>query len=163
MKQTIQALKTAIVLLLVQLLCWQTCFGQVDQWEQVKLIGDGKKVSVKLHSGETVNGRAEGWTVDGLRVRQGKNEITALAKSDIAQVSAVTGMSRGRKALIGFMVGGVVGVTTMAIDCAGHSPGSVCGKGSDKPVVFALVGAIGALIAFLFPQHKRVIYTAPAR
>jgi hypothetical protein len=101
--------------------------------------------------------------VAGLRVRQGKNEITPLAKSDIGQVSAVTGMSRGRKALIGFLVGGVAGVTTMAIDCAGHSAGSECGKGSDKPVVFALVGAIGALIASLFPQHKRVIYATPAR
>jgi len=55
-------MKNAVVILLVNLLCWQVCFAQVDPWERVKLIEPGKKVSVKLLSGRTVNGRMEAWS-----------------------------------------------------------------------------------------------------
>jgi len=63
------AVKNAVVILLVNLLCWQVCFAQVDAWERVKLIEPGKKVSIKLLSGQTVNGRMETWSADGRRPR----------------------------------------------------------------------------------------------
>jgi hypothetical protein len=160
MKQIIRILKSAVTLILAGMLSWQTCFAQVDPWERVKLVEPGKKLSVKLHSGKSVNGKMETWSADGVAVRQGKDRVVQVAKSDVAQVEMVSGLSRGRKALIAFLVAGGTGVTAMAIDCAGHRSGEVCGKGGDGVAVFALTGGFAALIASLFPQHKEVIYTA---
>ena len=161
MRLRMTAVKNAVVILLVNLLCWQVCFAQVDPWERVKLIEPGKKVSVKLLSGQTVNGRMEAWSADGLSVRQGKDKLLPLAQPTIAQVAMVTGMSRGRKALYaGVITGGITGGLTAAA-CA--SSYSYC----DFPAVgiFAIVagfwGGVAAGIAALFPPHKEVIYTAP--
>jgi hypothetical protein len=158
-----KALRNTLALMLVALLFQQTILAQLDSWEQVKQIKTGKKVQVRLFSGKTVNSKMEAWSADGLTVRQRDQAgSVTLAKSDVAEIVAL-GMSRRHKALIGFLVGGGGGVTTMAIDCAGHAPkGEICGRGSDGPVVFALVGGIGALVGSLFPQNKKVIYRAPA-
>ncbi len=156
----LKLIRNAMVLVLVNLLGWQLCLAQVDPWERIKLIEPGKKVQVKLHSGQNVNGKMEAWNTDGLSVRQGKDRVVQAAKSDVAKVAMVGGMSRGRKAaLAGGIVGGALG-GLMAAACA--SPNSNC----DVPpaLMFAsgaiLFGGIAAGIAAIFPQHKEVIYTA---
>jgi len=159
MRHTTKTLRNALALLLVALLYQQTCLAQVDPWERVKLIEDGKKVQVKLLSGVTVNGKMEGWSTDGLSVRQGKNRVVPVAKADIAQVAMVGGMSRGRKALwAGGIVGGGLGGVLVA--------GCASSGGCDVPLaaLFAgsvlLYGGVAAGIAALFPQHREVIYRA---
>ncbi len=161
MKQPTQVLKTAVVFLLAQLLCWQTCFGQVDPWERVKLIEQGKKVAVKLQSGKTLNGKMEAWSPEGMTVRQGEDKVAPFAKSDIAQVSLVAGMSRGRMAKDAFLItGGITGGVTGAV-CAssGCSAKGVIISGALAAVV---LGGVAACISSLFPPHKEVIYTSAA-
>ena len=160
MKRAIGFLNNTFTLLMVALLYHQTCLAQVDPWERVKLIEQGKNVSVKLHSGKTVSGKIESWSTDGLSVRQGKDKVTPLAKSDVAQVALVTGMSRGRKAAYGFMIGGAAGAGIGGAAAAGNGggccdvpPGALVGG------MALLVGGIAAGIAAAFPQHKEVIYT----
>jgi len=72
--------------------------AQVNPWERLSLIEEGKRVAVKLHSGKTVNGRIRKWSPGGLVVLQGENRPVQLAKSDIAQVALVAGRSRAEKA-----------------------------------------------------------------
>jgi hypothetical protein len=160
MRHTMKALRNTLALMLVALVYQQTCLAQVDPWERVKLIEEGRKVQVKLLSGKTLNGKMEAWSTDGLSIRQGKDKrVVPVAKSDVTQVAFVTGMSRGRKAAYaGVITGGVLGGLTL-LACAKSDcdipPAAV-------PVILGFYGGIAAGIAALFPQHKEVIYAAPA-
>ena len=160
MKRTIGRLNHVIALLLAALLYQPASLAQVDPWERIKLIEPGKKVSVKLHSGRAVNGRMESWSADGLSVRKGKDHVAAVAKSDVAQVAMVTGMSRKRKALYaGLITGGILGGLAGAA-CA--SGGCEVDPAFVVPVVAGFWAGVAAGIAALFPQPKEVIYTAPS-
>ena len=158
MKPTMRVLNNAVVLLLVALLYHQTCLAQVEPWERVKLIEPGKNVNVKLHSGKTVRGRMASWNPDELTVRQGKDKVVPVAKSDVAKVALVIGRSRKRKAayaglITGGIMGGLVGVACVREGCGGNVVGIGLGA--------AFGGAlIAAGITALFPQHNEVIYTA---
>ena len=158
MKRTKTALNHAAALLLAALFYQQTCLAQIDPWERIKLIDQGKQVNVKLHSGKTVKGRMESWDADGIGVRQGKDKVVPVAKSDVAQVAMVGGLSRGRKAAYAFLIaggitGGLMGAACSASDC----DVSVAAMAASSAVC---VGGIAAGIAALFPQHKEVIYQA---
>jgi hypothetical protein len=160
MKRTMGVFNNAFALLLMALLYHQTGQAQVDPWERIKLIEQGKNVSVKLHSGQTVKGRMESWSADGLGVRQGKGKVAPVAKSDVAQVAMVTGMSRGRKATYaGLIAGGIMGGLTGAA-CA--SAGCDADPAFVVPVVAGFWGGVAAGIAALFPPHQEVIYTTEA-
>jgi hypothetical protein len=158
MKRTRTALKNAAALVLAALLYQQTSLAQVDPWERIKLIDQGKKVNVKLHSGRTVNGRMESWDTGGLGVRQGKDKVVPVAKSDVAQVAMVGGLSRARKAayaglIAGGITGGLMGAACSSSDCDVSVPAMAASAA-------VVVGGIAAGIAALFPQHKEVIYQA---
>ena len=58
MKRAIGFLSNTFTLLMVALLYHQTCLAQVDPWERVKLIEQGKNVTVKLHSSKTTTCRS---------------------------------------------------------------------------------------------------------
>jgi hypothetical protein len=161
MKERTQMLKRALVFLLAELFAWQVCLAQVDPWERVKLIEQGKKVQVKLHSGKNVNGKMEAWSTEGLSIRQGKDRAVPVAKSDVAQVAMVSGLSRGRKAGYAFLITGgtIAGLTYAACSSSG------CEEPYAAFAALGLAGFFGAIaagIAALFPQHKEVIYTVAA-
>jgi len=160
MRHMMNALRNALALMLVALVYQQTCVAQVDPRERVKLIEDGKKVQVKLLAGKTLNGTMEGWSTDGLSVRQGKDKVVPVAKADVAQVAMVSGMSRKRKAAwAGATVGGGLGGVAAAA-CA--SAGCEIPPAAMFAAGVLIYGGIAAGIAALFPQHKEVIYAAPA-
>ena len=69
---TLQMLRRTLGLLLVGLPSGQLCFAQAGEWQRLKLIQTGKKVSVKLRSGRAVDGKTEGWTGEWLGVLPGK-------------------------------------------------------------------------------------------
>ncbi len=155
-------MQNAVLLSLAALLPGGVCFAQVEPWERVRLIEEGKNVSVTLHSGAKVNGKMQAWNPDGMSVRRGK-KVIAVEKTEVARVEFVTGMSRGRRAAwAGGITGGII---------AGLS-GAVCGAYHCHPSAGAVVAANGAIygaaaagIAALFPPHKETIYNAlsPAR
>ena len=158
MKRTKTALNHAAALLLAALLYQQASLAQVDPWERIKLIDQGKQVNVKLHSGQTVKGRMESWDPDGIGVRQGKDKVVPVAKSDVKQVAMVGGWSRARKAayaglIAGGITGGLMGAACSSSDCDVSVPAMAASAA-------VVVGCIAAGIAALFPQHKEVIYQA---
>ena len=158
MRHTMKALRNTLALMLVALLYHETCLAQVDPWERVKLIEEGKKVQVKLLSGKTLNGTMEAWSTDGLSIRQGKDKLVPVAKADVTQVAFVTGMSRGRKAAwAGGITGGVVGGLFVAACLPENCDSELAAL---AVLVTAFWAAVAAGIAALFPQHKEVIYTA---
>jgi hypothetical protein len=137
------------------------CFAQVDPWERVKLIEPGKKVTITLSANKSISGRIQSWSPDGLVLIQGKDKVTHLAKTEIAKVALLAGMSRGRRALWAGLIGGGAGAGIFGGLCAGNydcdaSPAAVAAAGG------IWVGGIAAGVAALIPQHKEVIYTAPA-
>ena len=157
MTQPIRTLKIAVTLILAGLLSWQTCFAQDDPWDRVKLVEPGKKLAVKLRSGRSVNGKMEAWSTDGVAVRQGKDRVVQVKKSDVAQVSLVMGRSRGRKAaLAGLLTGGILGGFTGVACAAGSNcdvpPGAIAAGGA------LFFGGIAAGIAALFPPNKEAIF-----
>lgn len=155
-----KTLRYALALLLMALLYQQTCLAQVDPWERVKLIENGKKVQVKLHSGKTLNGKMEEWSTDGLAVRQGKNKVVPVAKADVEQVAMVSGMSRKRKFAWGAGITGGVYSGLLGGACAASRG---CELDIPPGVLVAGIASLSAMvggIAALFPQHKEVIYRA---
>jgi hypothetical protein len=158
MKRTTTALKNAVALLLAALLYNPTALAQVDPWERIKLIEQGKKVNVKLHSGRSINGRMESWAADELGVRQGKDKVVTVAKSEVAQVAMVGGLSRARKAGYAFLVGGGIMGGLMAAACSANSSNCDVNVAAMSAASAVFVGGISAGIAALFPQHKEVIY-----
>ena len=160
MERIQRAVNHAVALLLAALLCGQTCLAQVDPWERVKLIEPGKNVHVRLHSGTTVKGRMESWNPDGLSVRQGKDKVVPLAKSDIARVAMATGLSRGRKAGYAALIGGGAGAAIFGAAAASGPTGLDVPAGALVAAGAIWIGGISAGVAALFPQHKEVIYTA---
>lgn len=150
-----KSVKNAIVLLMTVLLSWQMCLAQLDPWERINGIAEGKKVAVKILSGETVNGKMVAWTPDSLTVTQRNDKTVQLAKSDVTQVLLVTGKSRGEKAGWAFLIGGGVGGAVLA--AAMRSEGSAAGFFLAGLLWF---GGVAAGIAALFPAHKELIYSA---
>jgi hypothetical protein len=111
-------------------------------------------VNVKLHSGQTVNGRMESWNAEGLGVRQGRDKVVAVAKSDVAQVAMVGGLTRQRKAAYAGLIAGGITAGLMVAACAS-------GGGCDVNLAAAAagggvwVGGIAAGIAALFPSTRK--------
>ncbi len=84
------------------------------------------------------------------------NPGVPVAKANVAQVSLLTGMSRGTKAgYAGLITGGVLGgvylVACLTSPC--HSD-----EMAAKAAIAALWATIAAGIAALFPRHEEVIY-----
>ena len=160
-------MNTALRVFLAWALMCQFGFSQTDPWERVKLIENGKAVSVRLASGKTVRGKMDEWRPDGLVVRQGADETVTVARADAAKVYLAAGMSRERRAAVAFGIGtaamaGLLGVAA-ASDSGGHDS---YGEVIAFILVFApLFGGIAAGIAALVPQHKELIFSAapPAR
>lgn len=160
MKRSHVLIHYAVVLLLLVVLHHQTCLAQVEPWQRVNLIEQGKRVHVKLHSGKTVKGKMESWNTDGLTIRQGKDKIVSLTKSDVAQVVMPIGMSRGRKAAYGGLIGGGIGAALFGAVCAGAEGGCYAPTAAVAAGAALWIGGIAAGIAALFPQHKEIIYRA---
>jgi len=151
-------LRNTALLSLAALLSSRLCLAQVEPWERIRLIDEGKNVSVTLFSGEKVNGKMGAWTVDGIQVRKGDKAVT-VEKGRVERVELVTGMSRGRKAawaggITGGIVAGLVGLVCAEYRCKPSGFAATAGSA-------ALWGGGAAGIAALFPAHKELIYRAP--
>ncbi len=157
MKRAHHTVYDVFALALAMLFAPLACLAQDDPWDRVKLLEPGKRVSVKLTSGKSVNGKMEGWSPESLTVRRGGDSIR-IERSGIDQVFMVTGMSRGRKAAW------AAGVTGGAIGAIGAVACAKEGCSRDE-AGFLLAGAavyagIAAGVAALFPPHKETIYLA---
>ncbi len=130
-----------------------------DPWERIRLIEPGKKVAITLNSGKSVNGKMGSWSPEGLTVLKGGDKAEQLAKSDVAKVALVAGMSRGSRAGWAALIGGGAGTALYGGTCAGDrwcptNPAAMAAAGG------IFFGGIAAGIAALIPQHQELLYVA---
>ncbi|MFL6332404.1 MAG: hypothetical protein ACJ754_03585 [Pyrinomonadaceae bacterium] len=133
-------------------------------WSALKAVETGSKLSVKLKSGKTVEGRLTGVNDDALSLSV-KSKPADLKREDVQSVYQVRGKSAAKGALIGLGVGAGAGA---ALGAAADSSSDGL-EGIDAAVTAGLTvlgAAAGALTGFLIGKSgsKRVlVYQAAER
>ncbi len=150
-----------LALLLPILFSQQILVAQQESWGRLSNIERGKKVQLVLLSGKTTEGLFESSNDDGVTITQDKSKTTQVAKSEIAQVTVLKGMSRGRRAMWVGLIAGAAGGGLMAAACLSDSGQRNCDA---PPAALAaggalLIGGVSAGIAAATPQRKEIIYT----
>ena len=128
----------------------QTASGD---WSALKSVVAGSKLSVKLKTGKTVEGRLTGVSDDGLSLTVG-GRPTELKAVEVLRIHRVGGSSAKKGALIGLAVGGGAG---LAVGLAGSSADDSFND-LDAPVTagLAVLGAgAGALIGYAVGRSRR--------
>lgn len=154
------SLVLAASLLLTHAASAQTASGD---WSALKAVESGSKLSVKLRTGKTVEGRLTGVTDEGLSLTVG-GKPTDLKAVEVLRVHRVGGSSAKKGALIGLAVGAGAGA---AVGVAGSSADDGFNE-LDAPVTAGLtvLGAgAGALIGYAVgrSRRKRVLVYEAAR
>ena len=137
-------------LLLTPVVSAQTATGQ---WSALKAVAPGSKLSVKLKTGKTFEGRLTGASEDGLSLTVG-GRPTDLKAVDVLRVYTVGGSSAKKGALIGLSVGGGAG---LVVGLAGSSVDDSFNE-LDAPITAGLtvLGAgAGALIGYAVGRSRR--------
>lgn len=128
----------------------QTASGD---WSSLKAVETGSKLSVKLRTGKTVEGRLTGVSDDGLSLTVG-GKPTELKAGEVLRIHRVGGSSAKKGALIGLAVGGGAG---LAVGVAGSSADDSFND-LDAPITagLAVLGAgAGALIGYAVGRSRR--------
>jgi hypothetical protein len=138
---------------------------QQGSWPDLRglRVGQGIVVieaSMKHHDGEFVS-----VTDDGLTLQE-KGSDVSVKREDVVRVSTASGARRGEHAVIGLVVGGLVGAGIGAI-AADHSTGSGFWSWKAQPGIGAFVGIVigapsGAAVGAVIPAHTTIYRAAPA-
>jgi hypothetical protein len=138
---------------------------QQGSWSDLRglRVGQGIVVieaSMKHHDGEFVS------VTDEVVTLQEKGSDVSVKREDVVRVSTGSGARRGEHALIGLVVGGLVGAGIGAI-AADHSTGNGFWSWKAEPGIGALVGVvigapIGAAVGAVVPAHTTIYRAAPA-
>ena len=144
------------VLILVFFLGLPAALGaqtQQGSWSNLNRLKAGQGIeviesSMKRHAGKFVT------VTDELLTLKENGSDVSVKREDVARVSTSSGPKRGEHALIGLVVGGVIGAGI------GAASGSLRG-------IAALVGVVigapsGALVGAVLPAHTTVYRAAPA-
>ena len=144
------------VLILVFFLGLPAALGaqtQQGSWSNLNRLKAGQGIeviesSMKRHAGKFVT------VTDELLTLKENGSDVSVKREDVARVSTSSGPKRGEHALIGLVVGGVVGAGI------GAASGSLRG-------IAALVGVVigapsGAVVGAVLPAHTTVYRAAPA-
>ena len=138
----------------------QTATGD---WSALKSVATGSKLSVKLRTGKTVEGRLTGVSDDALSLTVG-GRPAELKAVEVLRVHRVGGSSAKKGALVGLAVGGGAG---LAVGLAGSSVDDSFNE-LDAPITAGLtvLGAgAGALVGYAVgrSRRKRVLVYQAAR
>lgn len=148
---------TLSLLLIVSLLQAPVVSAQnaAGDWSALKAVATGSKLSVKLKSGKTVEGRLTSVSDDGLSLTAG-GKANDLKAGEVLRVYRVSGTSAGKAALVGAAVGAGAGA---AVGAAGGGGGFVPSRGVFAAGFAVLGGGTGALIGYAIgkSRHKRVL------
>jgi hypothetical protein len=150
----------ALVLVASLLLSAVTVAAQVqtNDWSRVTSLSGGTKLSVKLKTGQTINGEFRNASDTTLSLTA-KNAPLEVRRDDVATIHEVTKKSAAKATLIGTAVGVGAGAAAGAIADASNDDGF---ESLDKAAtgVLAVAGAgVGALVGFLVGRsgNKRVL------
>lgn len=133
----------------------QNATAQAGDWSSLKTVGQGSKLSVKLKSGKSVEGKLSGVSDTALSLSV-KGKTVDLSRDDVQRVYQVKGKSATKATLIGAGVGAGAGA---AIGASGGDEGFGPSNGVFA-AGFAVLGAgAGALTGYLIGRsgHKRVL------
>jgi len=153
------SLVLAASLLLAPAASAQTATGD---WSALKAVATGSKLSVKLKTGRTVEGRLTGVSDDALSLTVG-GKATDVKAVEVLRVYRVGGSSAKKATLVGLGVGAGAGA---AVGAAGGGGGFVPGRGVFAAGGAVLGGGVGALAGYAVgrSRHRRVlVYEAAER
>jgi hypothetical protein len=129
-----------------------------SDWSALKSVASGSKLSVKLKSGKTVEGKLTGVSDDTLSLTVG-GKPTDLKAVDVLRVYRVGGSSAKTGALIGAVAGGGAGAAVGASGDEGFGPT----HGQMAAGLAVLGGGVGALAGYAIGKSRRkrvLIYEA---
>ena len=148
--------RTPCVLILVFFLGLPAALGaqtQQGSWSNLNRLKAGQGIeviesSMKRHAGKFVT------VTDELLTLKENGSDVSVKREDVARVSTSSGPKRGEHALIGLVVGGLIGAGI------GAASGSLRG-------IAALVGVVigapsGAVVGAVLPAHTTIYRAAPA-
>ena len=135
-----------------------------SDWSALKAVETGSKLSVKLKTGKTVEGRLTGVTDEVLSLSV-KNKPADLKREEVQSVSQVRGKSATKGTLIGLGVGAGAGAAIGAVGDS-SSDGFETIDNVATAAVTVIGAGVGALTGYLLGRRgsKRVlIYEAAER
>lgn len=136
-------------LLLTPVVSAQTATGD---WSALKAVVAGSKLSVKLKTGKTVEGRLTAVSDDALSLTVG-GRPTELKAAEVLSVYRVGGSSAKTGALVGAAVGGGAGA---AVGATGGDDGfGAPTRGQTAAGLAVLGGGAGALIGYAVGRSRR--------
>jgi hypothetical protein len=117
------------------------------------------EASMKRHDGDFIS------ITDEVLTLQEKGSDVSVKREDVVRVSTASGTRRGEHAVIGLVVGGLVGAGIGAI-AADHSTGNGFWSWKAEPGIGALVGIVigapsGALVGAVIPAHTTIYRAVP--
>lgn len=135
----------------------QNATAQTGDWSALKTVAQGSKLSVKLKSGKSVDGKLNGVSDTALSLAV-KGQTVDVSRDDVQRVYQLKGKSAKKETLIGAGVGAGAGAVIGAV-------GSSADDGFDKldhavTAGLTVLGAgAGALTGYLIGRggHKRVL------
>jgi hypothetical protein len=138
---------------------------QQGSWSDLSGLRVGQDVvvieaSMKQHGGQFVS------VTDDALTLQEKGSDVSVKREDVVRVSTASGAHRGEHAVIGLVVGGLIGAGIGAA-AADHSTGNGFWSWKAQPGIGALVGIVigapsGAAIGAVIPAHATIYRAAPA-
>ena len=140
--------------------------AQASNWDTLRDLKPGARVSVACHDGQVIHGTLSGWSADGLQIATSSDSRT-LTRQSIYRVQVRERSSRWRGALIGGLVGFgggfLIGASSAGYITDRNNPSASwrAAVGSGLGLYGAGIGApIGALTA---GSKTRTIYRAEAK
>lgn len=145
----------AIAVLTLFLTCTAVQAAQ-DSWEDLRQLQAGQKIQIVDMNLKSLKGRFVGLLGESISLRTRKKGDVTIERAKVFRVTDLQRSKRGRKALLGLLIGGATGA------------GIGAAKSSDVPaplgalIVFGWFGGMGAGLGALAPSHS-TIYRAKQR
>lgn len=135
----------------------------VDQsWAAVMALSSGTKVSVRMKTGEAIQGKVSSVSETALTLRC-ENTLTDLERDRIQKVSRIGGRAVGKSTLIGLGIGAGTGAAIGGVIAASdrpHESGEAALPVLHLGAAGALIGTITGLASGLFRRQRVLIYEA---
>jgi hypothetical protein len=131
-----------------------------NQWSDLKGLRVGQGIEVIESSMKNQGGTFVALSDEGITLRE-KNSDVSIKRENVVRVSTTSGARRGEHAVIGLVVGGVIGA---GIGAASFERGAYIGKwrGIGALVGVAIGAPSGAAVGLCIPAHATIYRATPA-
>jgi hypothetical protein len=131
-----------------------------NQWSDLKGLRVGQGIEVIESSMKNHGGTFVALSDEGITLRE-KNSDVSIKRESVVRVSTTSGARRGEHAVIGLVVGGVIGA---GIGAASFERGAYIGKwrGIGALVGVAIGAPSGAAVGVCIPAHATIYRATPA-